>query len=181
MVPASSGSRALQANVVHAYACRQRKRYREAEKHLNTALAEARRMALPAAAALSAPAGAAAASKHSRLHSGGSAGALAVVHEDLSSASPPGSPVTSASSASDQSASMLLGLAKSAGVPGDSSSTAASMQFASATEEVQQLVFRATVDLARCCFEQGRLQEAVRLPPPAALQLQTVFTPQDRP
>lgn len=149
---------------MHAYACRQRKRYREAEKHLTSALAEARRMALPAAAALSAQAGAASAPKHPRLHGAGAASARTVVHEGSARESPPGSPGTSAGSASDQSASMLLGLARPSGGHCDAASTAASTQFASATEEVQQLVFRATVELARCCFEQGRLQEAVRTP-----------------
>ena len=150
----------MQVNIMHAYACRQRKRYREAEKHLNAALAEARRMAPPAPGALGAPAGAGTAAKHQRAHASPvSPGALAAVQEADVTASPPSSLNMSAGSASEQ---PLLSLVRPSGVLPDSASTVASMQFASASEEVQQLVFRATVDLARCCFEQGRMQEAVR-------------------
>eukprot|EP00892_Ulva_mutabilis_P003887 jgi/Ulvmu1/1870/UM012_0026.1 len=147
--------RVLSVRVMHAYACRKRKRYREAERHLNAALAEARRMAPPLAGAVTAAAPAGPPAKHPRMQP------AAGTREASPAASPPGSPCLSVPPASDHASSALLGLLRPpAGVAADAASTVASLQFASITEEVQQLVFRATLDLAQCCLEQGRLQEA---------------------
>lgn len=153
----------MQMHIIHAYACRQRKRYREAEKHLNTALTEARRIAPPPAAIVSQSLGSSSkASKQSMRHGPLEIASYQFASMDLTGGdSPQASSCTSFGSGSHASSCILLSMTKHSGAPSDAASTVASIQYASACEEVQQLVFRATVEIARCYLEQGRMQEAV--------------------